>query len=178
MPKRVGSRWNASRKCLPSDVKKIISGGQTGADRAALDAAMECGIIIGGYVPMGRWAEDGPIPQRYAGLIECGSSVPAVRTRLNVENSDATLIFSHGKLDGGSALTARLSRALKRDVLHIDLLKNSDSAAVEKIELWLRTMNISILNVAGPRASKDPAIYEDVKRVLRLLFLQRQRARP
>jgi hypothetical protein len=78
-------------------IKKIVSGGQTGADRGALDAALECGIETGGWVPKGRLAEDGVIPEKYMGLKEAPSKEPAVRTTLNVRDSDATLIVSRGR---------------------------------------------------------------------------------
>lgn len=150
---------------MPSKFK-IISGGQTGADRAALDAAIENGLEIGGFVPRGRWAEDGSISSNYKGLTETDSNDPAERTRLNVISSDATLIFSHGKLAGGSKLTWLVARSECRHCLHIDLERNSDDAAVEKILLWLRTTDIQVLNVAGPRASKDPEVYGAVRRIL------------
>ena len=84
---------------------QIVSGGQTGADRAALDIALELGFESGGWVPLGRQAEDGKIPDRYPNLRETDSPLPAVRTELNVRDSDATLIVSHGTLVGGTALT-------------------------------------------------------------------------
>ena len=151
---------------MPTKLQKIISGGQTGADRAALDAAIESGCKTGGFVPKGRWAEDGAISSKYKRLTETDSDDPAERTRLNVIHSDATLIFSHGKLAGGSMLTWRIARNERKPCLHIDLNKNSDSAAVDKIVLWMRTTEIRELNVAGPRASKDPGIYTAVKSVL------------
>ena len=86
-------------------LEKIVSGGQTGADRAALDFARANGLGIGGWVPRGRLAEDGLIPEDYLGLLEADSTDPAVRTALNVRDSDATLILSHGPLTGGSLLT-------------------------------------------------------------------------
>ena len=149
---------------------KIVSGGQAGADRAALDAALENGLKIGGFVPAGRWAEDGPISSKYKGLTETASTDPSERTGLNVIASDATLIFSHGKLSGGSLLTWKVARTERRPCLHIDLDRNSDDAAVEKILLWLRTTDIRTLNIAGPRASKDPDIYAGVKSVLAEVF--------
>lgn len=149
---------------------KIVSGGQTGADRAAFDAAIATGLKIGGYIPLDRWSEDGQIPARYAGLIEADSPDPAVRTRLNVEHSDATLIFSHGKLRGGSELTARTARKQGKPLLHIDLDRVAEDSAVERIGLWVRTMQISVLNVAGPRASKNPEIYGIVHHVLIRVF--------
>jgi hypothetical protein len=149
---------------------KIISGGQTGVDRAALDAALECGLPIGGFVPLGRWAEDGQVPSSYKGLTECDSPDPALRTRLNVEHSDGTLILSHGKLAGGSLVTWQAARNARKPCLHIDLERNLDDSAVEKILLWLRNGGFSDLNVAGPRASKDPVIYESAKKVLCRVF--------
>lgn len=146
---------------------KIISGGQTGVDRAALDAALECGLQIGGFVPLGRWAEDGRVPSKYKGLTECDSAGPAVRTRLNVENSDATLIISHGRLFDGSLITWKVARNARKPCLHIDLDRNSHDAAVEKILLWLQTGGFDELNVAGPRASKDSGIYDSVIAILR-----------
>ena len=155
---------------MPNKSLKIVSGGQAGADRAALDAALAAGLKISGFIPKGRWAEDGPIAGSYKGLTETDSSEPAERTRLNVIYSDATVIFSHGKLSGGSMLTWKVARNERKPCLHIDLDRNSDDAAAEKILLWLRTTDISELNVAGPRASKDPGIYTGVVRVLAEVF--------
>ncbi len=151
-------------------VRRIISGGQTGVDRAALDAALEQGLSIGGAIPLDRWAEDGPISHRYTGLEECKSPIPAVRTRLNVANSEATLIISHGKLAGGSALTANFARELDKPLLHIDLAKMSADAAAERIRIWLGGLEVCDLNVAGPRASKDPEIYADALDLLNRVF--------
>lgn len=151
-------------------VLKIVSGGQSGADRAGLDAALELGISIGGYIPSDRWAEDGPIPERYTGLLDSRSIDPAVRTRLNVEHSDGTVIFTRGKAKGGSALTLKFACEFGRPRLHIDLLKTSPETAVAKIRLWLSTSKIESLNVAGSRESKDPGIYEMVKTVLLGVF--------
>jgi hypothetical protein len=154
---------------LPNKLR-IISGGQTGVDRAALDAALESGLSIAGFVPLGRWAEDGQIPSRYKGLTECDSPDPAVRTGLNVENSDATLILSQGKLSGGSLVTWQAARTSRKPCLHIDLNRNSDDAAIEKIVLWVRNGGFDELNVAGPRASKDPEIYARAFGVLTSVF--------
>jgi hypothetical protein len=140
-------------------LRRIISGGQTGADRAALDTALAWGLAIGGWVPRGRRAEDGAIPERYAGLRETGSPVSAVRTRHNVRDSDGTLILSHGELTGGSLLTREHADRIGRPVLHLDLSALPLAAAVEAAAGWLRTHRIEILNVAGPRASRDPVIH-------------------
>ena len=147
-----------------------MSGGQTGVDRAAFDAALECGLPIGGFIPLDRWAEDGRVPSKYKGLTECDSADPAVRTRLNVELSDATLLLSHGKLRGGSLLTWRTARAARKPCLHIDLDRNSDDSAVERVSLWIRNEQPLTLNVAGPRASKDALIYGHALEILLLIF--------
>jgi predicted Rossmann fold nucleotide-binding protein DprA/Smf involved in DNA uptake len=156
---------------LPSNLK-IISGGQTGVDRAAFDAALEYGLPISGFVPQGRWAEDGRVPSKYKGLTESDSADPAVRTRLNVENSDATVILSHGKLRGGSLITWKAARNARKPCLHIDLARNSDYGAVERILLWVRNGDFDELNVAGPRASKDNAIYADARAILARVFAE------
>lgn len=145
---------------------KIVSGGQTGADRAALDVAIELGCAHGGWVPQGRWSEDGPLASRYA-VTEADSPQPAVRTELNVRDADATLILSHGPLSGGSALTLELARRYGRPVLYIDLATSDEAAAADRIRAWLDAHDVTVLNVAGPRASSDPLIYDAVSRVLR-----------
>src|SRR5687768_2812587 len=128
-------------------LKKIVSGGQTGADRAALDVALEYGLEVGGWVPKGRLAEDGPISSRYEGLRETGSAEPAVRTALNVRDSDATLIVSHGSLQGGSLLTLEEALKVGRPVLAINLSVTPLASATTQLSEWLRSVNPSILNV-------------------------------
>ncbi|HMQ03178.1 MAG TPA: putative molybdenum carrier protein [Pyrinomonadaceae bacterium] len=147
-------------------IGKIISGGQSGVDRAGLDAALDLGIPIGGYVPTDRWAEDGPIASRYAGLVDSGSPVPAVRTRLNVQHSDATLVVTRGRAKGGSALTIKIALDLDRPHLHIDLLRITPQAAAAKIKLWLSTTRFETLNIAGSRESLNPGIYDEVRAIL------------
>lgn len=164
------------RNCLPSKFK-IISGGQTGSDRAALDAATVTGLETLGFVPSGRWAEDGPISRNYKGLTETKTDDPSERTRLNVQHSDGTLILSHGKLAGGSLLTWQFARSERKPCLHIDINRNTKDGAVEKILLWLRTQEIDHLNVAGPRASKDPDIY-DTRQILLRVFEAIKKMRP
>jgi hypothetical protein len=100
-------------------IRKIISGGQAGADRAGLDFAIETGLEHGGYVPTGRKAEDGRIDDRY-NLIELSTSSYLVRTRRNIEKSDGTVIFSLERvLSGGTKLTLELANKLGKPVLHI-----------------------------------------------------------
>jgi hypothetical protein len=139
-------------------VRKLISGGQTGADRAALEVAHALGIPYGGWVPRGRAAEDGPIPAELGGLRETSTSDPRERTRANVRDADGTLIVSHGVLRGGSALTLEVALELAKPVLHLELDVMSEGRAVETVERWLAQHAIEVLNVAGPRASEDPNI--------------------
>ena len=151
-------------------LKKIVSGGQTGADRAALDVAMECDLQIGGWIPKGRLAEDGPISHRYLGLLETDSADPSIRTSLNVRDSDATLIVSHSALQGGSLLTLQEAQQQGRPVVHIDLATTPQAVAATQLCEWLRRVDPSTLNVAGPRASQDGAIYLAVKELLRVVM--------
>jgi hypothetical protein len=151
-------------------LRKIISGGQAGADRAALDAAIALGIPHGGWAPKGRWAEDGPLARRYR-VREVDSSDPAVRTEKNVLTADATLIISHGPLTGGSRLTRILAHRHQKPVLHIDLAEVTLPRAVVKVRKWLLRHRPGVLNVAGPRASRDAAIYDAVRDLLMQLFL-------
>ncbi len=150
-------------------VKKIVSGGQTGADRAALDAARQLQIPIGGWLPHGRWTEDGPLDATYP-LQETRSADPRVRTERNVRRSDATLIFAHGPLRGGTALTRRLARTMGKPCLTINLQRWSATKARAKIIGWLHLHQPATLNVAGPRASRDPLIYKAVLQVLLHVF--------
>ena len=145
---------------------RIISGGQTGADRAALDAAIASGVACGGWVPRGRSAEDGRIPDSYPNLRECDSDAVSRRTELNVADADATLILSHGPLRGGAAYTREVARRLSKPVLHVDLAKTRLPAAAPIILAWLGPLPGSTLNVAGPRASEDPEIYAATRTVI------------
>jgi len=147
-------------------LSKIISGGQTGADRAALDAAIDLGIPHGGWVPKGRKAEDGPVPAKYQ-LKEMPTGSYPERTERNVMESGGTLILSHGKLTGGSALTMKLAKQHDRPCLHVDLLKTSGLKAAQEINKWIGQNGIKVLNVAGARVSKDPKIYEATLKVLK-----------
>lgn len=150
----------------PHSIVKIISGGQTGADRAALDFALENGIETGGYVPHGRLAEDGRIPDKYQNLVETESSDPVKRTGKNVLGSDATLIVSNGELSGGSLLTLQLAKKYKKPVLHIDMSVISIETAAAKLDDWIDMVRPLALNVAGPRASEDADIYDAVTNLL------------
>jgi hypothetical protein len=133
---------------------KIISGGQTGVDRAALDVAIALGVPHGGWCPRGRLAEDGRIADRYL-LRETDSSEYAVRTEQNVLDADATLILYRSRLSGGTELTLRLVRQHGRPHLVVDLDAPIPPAEVRQ---WLQSERVETLNVAGPRESQSPGI--------------------
>ncbi len=158
-------------------IRKIISGGQTGVDRAALDVALELGIPHGGWVPRGRRAEDGPLPARYR-LQETQTEEYAERTARNVQEADGTLILSRGPLTGGSELTRQLARRFARPCLHVDLARTGAPRAARRILDWLRRHEIRVLNVAGPRASKDPQIYGLARGLLEAVLALDDRSAP
>jgi len=135
---------------------RIVSGGQTGVDRAALDVALELGLEHGGWCPRGRLAEDGEIPTRY-GLRETASAEYRVRTEQNVVDSDGTLILTVGEPGGGTALTVTFCRKHGRPCLVLDLEALPDDPA-ETLARWLGEHRIATLNVAGPRESGAPGI--------------------
>jgi hypothetical protein len=147
--------------------RKIVSGGQTGADRAALDVALELSLEVGGWVPRGRWAEDGRVPERYPNLVESESEDPALRTRLNVRDSDATLVLSHGEPSGGTRLALEEARRSGRPVLHLDLAALPRAVAAARLREWLGAVRPAVLNVGGPRASQDPEIAAATAALLR-----------
>ena len=126
-----------------------------------MDAARLLALPHGGWVPRGRWAEDGPVPPWYQ-LVETPSPQPRQRTRWNVRDSDATLIVSHGPLRGGSALTRRFARELGKPCLVLNLDRLSPVAARRRLLAFLSRHQPATLNVAGPRASHDPRIYAAV----------------
>jgi hypothetical protein len=148
-------------------VEKIISGGQTGADRAALDVAVELGVSTGGWIPRGRHAEDGPVPQRYEGMVEADSESYAIRTQLNVRDSDATVVVSFGPPSGGTALTARIAHSLGKPLLALDLEHLTIDEATARLRTWLAQAHPRVLNVAGPRLSHEPRIGEVTASILR-----------
>ncbi len=139
-------------------------------DRAALDLALENGIDTGGYVPQGRLAEDGKIPDTYSNLTETETDDPAKRTELNVLHSDATMIIFCNALAGGSKLTAEFAGKYKKPLLNVDLCSGELAQLITKAKEWLDTINGEILNVAGPRASEDPEIYSKAKQFLKRVF--------
>lgn len=142
----------------------IVSGGQTGVDRAALDLALKLGLPCGGFCPRGRLAEDGQLEERYP-LTETPSADYAQRTEWNVARSDATLILHRGSPRGGTALTVRLARAHAKPTRLVDLAKKVDPLPVAD---WARAFRV--LNVAGPRESQSPGIYKAARSFLRAVL--------
>ncbi len=155
---------------------KIISGGQTGVDRAALDAAIDMGLEHGGWVPRGRRSEAGPVPVTYH-VQETASEAYAERTEKNVIDSDGTLVISRKKLSGGSRLTRLLAMEHGKPTLHIDLSNIPAFKAAGNINEWVMADKIGVLNVAGPRASQDSGIYEAARNLIKaFLYLYRMKA--
>jgi hypothetical protein len=143
----------------------IISGGQTGADRAALDFAIAHGFSHGGWCPRGRLAEDGPIPLSYD-LRETPSRKYSQRTQWNVRDSDATVVFSIAEQpQGGTKLTLDLARRLGKPVLHLSRdVSPRDAASL--LQGFLAEHAVETLNIAGPRASQEPEIANFVRETL------------
>jgi len=144
-------------------LRKVISGGQTGVDRGALEAALElprsAGISVGGWCPLGRIAEDGLIDARFP-LSETPNGDPAQRTAWNVRDADATLILTQEGLTGGTALTAEMAKRLEKPLLVVDLQRPVPMADVLS---WMRRAAVRVLNVAGPRESQAPGVTKDAR---------------
>ena len=152
-------------------IQRIISGGQTGVDRAALDVARELGLPCGGWCPKGRTAEDGLINRRYP-LKETPSEEYAQRTEWNVRDSDGTLVLARGKLSGGTAQTVEVAARLGKPYLVVDLAKRPSAIAVRR---WVQRNHVRALNAAGPRESKAPGIYAEASEMLRTILSPRVR---
>jgi hypothetical protein len=143
-------------------LQRIVSGGQTGVDRAALDVAFALGLERGGWCPAGRLAEDGPIPNQYP-LQETPSADPAERTIRNVRDADATLVLVQGPPKRGTLLSIREAERLRAPHLVVDV-HAPDSR--EQIRDWLILWQPTVLNVAGPRESESEGIYVAAVRLL------------
>ena len=145
-------------------LRKIISGGQTGADRAGLDFAIKLGLEHGGFVPRGRRAEDGRISDRY-NLTELSSISYVVRTKRNVREGDGTVVFSLDPiLTGGSALTFEYAGQVRKPKIHIhksatDFSDEAFNKEVSRLKDFIQSNRIAVLNVAGPRESSQPGVY-------------------
>ena len=147
--------------------EQIVSGGQTGVDRGALDVAIALGIPHGGWCPKGRLAEDGRIPARYQ-LVETESSDYPVRTERNVLDSDATLILFCSQLSGGTELTLRLAERHAKPWLAADL--RQPTPPLDAIRRWLSECRPKTLNIAGPRESQCPGVAAEAAALLTELF--------
>lgn len=144
---------------------RIISGGQTGVDRGAQDAALDAGFPTGGWCPPGRKAEDGPIDARYP-VVEMREGGYAERTTQNVIDSDGTVVIYFQRLSGGSKWTHRQCRARGKPVLLVDAEESSELQAFEAIVGFVAQHQIQTLNVAGPRQSSAPRAREFAHRVI------------
>jgi hypothetical protein len=140
-------------------IERIVSGGQTGVDRAALDVALVLGLPCGGWCPRGRRAEDGPLDPRYP-LKETPTSDYPERTEWNVRDSDGTLVLTRGRPGGGTALTIALARRLGRAHLVLDLAAHPPPDPA-RVKLWANAHLVAVLNVAGPRESQHPGIQDE-----------------
>lgn len=148
---------------------KIVSGGQTGVDRGALDAALALGFPCGGWCPAGRRAEDGRIDPKYP-LHETASEHYSVRTRQNVIDSDATLVIHFGEIEGGTARTLAICQELGKPCLNLDALGHAPAAAAQLIRQFIVDHHSVTLNVAGPRASKQRQAQAYTEATMRLLL--------
>lgn len=147
---------------------EIVSGGQTGVDRGALEAALATGVPCGGWCPRGREAEDGPIPERYP-LRELDGGYEQ-RTRRNVEDSDGTLIVYFGELEGGTEFTLDCCLRLRRPYHLVDATETSCWHAARRANGFVVGQGVRRLNVAGPRASRQPHAHAYTRRTLELLL--------
>ncbi len=150
--------------------KKIVSGGQTGVDRAAMDVALSLGIPCGGWCPQGRRAEDGTINARYP-LKETPQADYPQRTDWNVRDSDGTLLLCWKKPTGGTAYTLKCAEIRDKPTLTLDLTLRWSQKRRAEFESWLKVNHIETLNVAGPRESHAPGkVYRKARRILEKLL--------
>lgn len=154
---------------MPERLRRIVSGGQTGADRGGLDAAIRLGIPHGGWCPKGRRAEDGRIPGGYR-LEETESADYPERTERNVVHSDGTVVFTHGEPAGGSALTLRLAEKHRKPSLHLDLDLLGPDEAAARLREWTSKEGVAILNVAGSRESNARGLRKRVLEIVSAAF--------
>lgn len=148
---------------------RIVSGGQTGVDRGALDAALAHSFPCGGWCPPGRQAEDGPIDAAYP-LQEIPSGGYAERTRRNVEEADGTVVICFGELEGGTRLTVQECLARLKPCKLIDARETPEERAAELILHFVETLDIESLNVAGPRRSRVPRAQQYTRAVFEIVL--------
>jgi hypothetical protein len=141
-------------------IKKIISGGQVGAEQGALDAAIKYNFPHGGWIQKGRKTQSGILPDKYK-LEEMSVAGYKDRIEQNVIGSDGTVIISHGDLSGGADYSMKMTKRHKRLTIHIDLKETPAFIAASKINTWIIENNIEVLNVTGSRTSEDSDIYKD-----------------
>lgn len=142
----------------------IISGGQSGVDRAALDAALRYGVQCGGYCPRDFWAEDGKISGHYP-LTPMEDADPAARTRANVELADGICIVCPGEPGGGTAIALEHARATRKPLLILGREEGSSTAEIERLDAWINDLPGKTINVAGPRLSEWPDAYTVTRRI-------------
>lgn len=135
----------------------IVTGGQTGADRAAMDVALSMGLPLRGWCPKGRASESGRIEEVYP-LQETGSDDPAVRTEMNVIDSDATLVLTIGEARDGTPLTEQCAERHGRPMLRFEIGRSPSEADVKTFRDWVGEHSVRVLNVAGPRESHSPGV--------------------
>ena len=163
-------RWEAEDggEEVPRFCQKIVSGGQTGADRAALDFAIRHhGYAHGGWVPQGRTAEDGPIPMKYQ-LAELDGGYRQ-RTKRNVEDSDGTLVLNLAELADGSLMTLQYAERIGKPAIAVQLEDSDTETHAGEVLKWLEANAIQVVNVAGPRESKRPGVYAQALAFLKVL---------
>lgn len=159
-------------------IKKIISGGQIGADQAALDMAIKYNIPHGGWIQKGRKTEGGILAEKYK-LKEMADAGFKERIEKNTVDSDGTLIISHGNLTGGSDYSREIAKQHKRPFFHVNLKEISVFQAVSIINSWIIQNNIEVLNVTGSRTSEDTMIYKDSMSIVEgVIFLGLLGAKP
>ena len=170
MPSKQSGRCSNRRSPADVCVARIVSGGQTGADRAALDWAIANRVPHGGWCPKGRLAENGMIPRRYR-LRQTPTAAYEQRTEWNVRDSNGTVVFSvDARLSGGSLKTREFARAHRKPCLHVTAARNTPRAAARRLLRFVERHRIRVLNIAGPRASLEPGIRVFVLAVLDLAF--------
>jgi hypothetical protein len=150
-------------------IKKIISGGQTGAEQAALDAAIQCHIPYDGWIQKGRLTEAGRLPNKYK-LTGMPTDSYAKKAEQNIIDSDGTLIISHGNLTGEPKHAQKKAEKHKKPFLHIDLERVNAFQAAHVVKKWASDNFIETLNVSGPSVSEDKYIYQSAMRLLTVVF--------
>lgn len=148
-------------------IKEIISGGQTGVDRAALDVAKKLKVPYGGWCPRGRWAEDGVIPACYLNMKETPTEKPEQRTEWNVRDSDGTLIIVKDEPMGGTLYTIEMAVKHRKPFYILNL---SNEKNINNVIFWIKDQNVRVLNVAGPRVSQEVGIYNSALYIIQSLL--------